>query len=315
MEHRQGEIRFGWFDPDINSLIKQEQANDRPLNGHYNQNEEFFLKLDNTFTVPQFPIHHDVDTPRPPEGYRKSLIGFIRQILPYCSNLFQGLSYIFDPTSIFRPLFFQIYKVKEEHYLFVLRLDLSFRPSDSELITSGSNDTSHSFETKKLFIEADLIPVSRFLYEQEKMVGCMIQQDVSKTWIGESGRGYVIQGIWIDSDLTKFFSKLLLPEGKRSYPYFPFTCKHQAICHTVINLSPEGRKSHLKMIFQAIPFLRRHIETIQETLRHNDFSPNLDSFKTLKQQVPEKWYSRWDSLKVEPYLNERDMKEFKVDFS
>lgn len=315
MEHRHGELRFGWSDPDINTIIRQEPGDTALLSCHYNQNEEFFLKMESPFTVPQLPIHHDVEAVKPTMRYKKALLGFMEQIVPHCNDIFQGLTYLFDPTAIFRPLFFQVYKVKDEYYLFTLRIDLAFRPSDSELLNSGDNDTSHSFSSRKLFVEADLLPVEQFLYEGGKMSGCRIRQDVSKTWIGESGRGYVIQGIWIDSDLTKFFSKLLLPEGKKSYPYYPFTCKHQAICHSLINISPQGRKNHLKMIYQAIPFLRRNIDLIQETLRHNEFSPQLESFKSLKLKVPEKWYTHWDTLKVEPYLNERDMKEFRVDFN
>ena len=34
------------------------------------------------------------------------------------------------------------------------------------------------------------------------------------TWKGESGEGYMIHGIWMDADINKFFSKLVLPKGR-----------------------------------------------------------------------------------------------------
>jgi hypothetical protein len=315
MDKIEGEIRFGWQDQRINDLLRKGTPESGKYTLHYNQNEEFFLKLEAPFTVPHFPIHHDVDKKQPSEKYQKSLLELMQQIITLTGPAFSGLTYAFDPAEIFRPFFFQIYRLKEELFLYLLRLDLQYRPNDGAIIRHGSNDQSHTYETNKLFLEADLIPLSGLTGDKGKIYGCTIDQIVSQTWIGESGRGYIIQGIWIDNDLTKFFSRLLLPEHKRSYPYYPFSCKHRTICHTLLNLSPEGRKRHLQLAFHAKPFLKKHINTMQNVLKKESFSQSLPAFGELKKQVPAQWDSVWTGLTVEPYLNEKDMKEFIVEFT
>lgn len=315
MEKQQGEFRFLWSAPEIREIIQGNNKKTADFTLHYNQNEEFFIKLDKAFLTPHFPIHHNVDRTIPSDAYRSGLKRLMEEISSSCSGIFEGLTYLFDPSEIFRPLFYQLYKVKEEHYLFLLHLDLSFRPNSAEMQEPGNNDISHAFLSDQLYLDAEILPIDSFIEEHGRIVGCNIAQDISKTWIGESGRGYVIQGIWIDRDLTKFFSKLLLPPKIRYYPYYPFSCKYRAICHSVLRLLPEGRIKHLKILHQALPFLRRNIDTIQECLKHQDFSVELDPFIRLKQGVPDKWYAVWETLSVIPYLNDHDMKEFRVEFS
>ncbi len=36
----------------------------------------------------------------------------------------------------------------------------------------------------------------------------------------------------MDADLTKFFSKLFLPAGKKTYPYYPYLCKYKTVCQS-----------------------------------------------------------------------------------
>jgi hypothetical protein len=315
MQGAPGEFTFGWADPQINNMLKSISSEEVAYTLHFNQNEEFFLKLQSPFKVPQFPIHHDVDNPEPSDSYRNAVIGLLEQILPLCPSVFEHLSYIFDPAEIFRPLFFQIYQIKKTYYLYLVQLDLRYRPSESTIVEQGDNDLSHCFQSWKLFLECNLIPLSGLTTEEGKVIGCSIEQSVSQTWIGESGRGYIVQGIWMDHDLTKFFSKLMLPSGKKSYPYYPFNCKHRSICHSVLNLSPEGRKRHLHIAVQARSFLTQHIETMQETLKRKTFSVNLPQFNQIKEQIPEYWNKIWEPLIVKPYLNEHDMKEFLVEFN
>ncbi len=315
MERIPGEINFGWADPKINELLKNNTSSGRTYTLHYNQNEEFFLKLEEPFRVPRFPFHHSIDKSRPTEAYRESLFALMERVIPLCGTAFEGLTYLFDPAEIFRPFFFQLYKVKEQQFLYLMRLDLQYRPNEASILERGDNDLSHSYETRNLFLECDLIPLSGFITENGKITGCRIEKNVSDTWIGESGRGYVIQGIWIDNDLTKFFSRLLLPDNKRSYPYYPFTCKHRAVCHTVLNLSSRQRRNHLQIIYRAKPFIEKNIDIIQETLRQKDFSLKLPEFIRLKQQVSPYWNKVWEPLIVKPYLNKSDMKEFLVEFN
>ena len=64
-----------------------------------------------------------------------------------------------------------------------------------------------------------------------KVVAFVVKQTISQNWIGETGKGYLVRGIWMDSELTKFFSKLFLPTGKRTYPFYPFTCRYKTRLH------------------------------------------------------------------------------------
>ena len=52
------------------------------------------------------------------------------------------------------------------------------------------------------------------------------------------------------------------------------------------------------------------MENIQNSLRQVDFSEEIPAFIKLKQKVPVAWYDSWAGLKVSPYLNDQDMKEF-----
>ncbi len=84
----------------------------------------------------------------------------------------------------------------------------------------------------------------------------VVEQMISDTWIGETGRGYFIQGIWMDADLNKFFTKLVIPQGKRIYPYYPFTSKYRTICHNPIGISSAQRREAIPRLHRFIDFLK-----------------------------------------------------------
>ncbi len=315
MKKKRNEIRLYSTDEEINNLLNP----DNPLPAsksslHFNYNEEFFIKLPETITVPHLPVHHDIDRLTPEPAYRNSLLKLLTPITRMVPDVFKELTYFFDPVDILRPGFFHLYRVNGQLFLYLLRVDLNFRTHFGDIIEKGGNDATHTFSTSSLFLENDIIPLSSIGEENRQVHSFFIEQHLSDTWIGESGKGYFVQGIWIDRELTKFFSKLFMPRNKRSYPYYPFTCKYQTICHSVLDFSPEGRKRHLKILYQARAFLNPYFDSIQKVLSHDDFSESLPLFTDLKEKISPRWAETWDPLKVNVYLNSQDMKEFQVEF-
>ncbi|MFW5785735.1 MAG: hypothetical protein ACOCYC_00705 [bacterium] len=310
MEQILGRIELGTSDRETNDLLRDAEAKPVPYTRHYSQGEDFFIRLDRTVEVPHLPIHHDVRSTRPTKSYIEPLRSFLSQVVPALAEVFSELTYFFDPGEIMRPAFFRLYKVEDTTYLYLLRLDLHYNPNLFEVIDNGSNDVAPAFRTDRLFMDADLIPIERILYRDNAISGFEVEQLVSQTWIGETGRGYFVQGIWLDRELTKFFSKLFLPKGRRFYPYYPFTCKYRSICHTVVDLTSQGRKALLPLLHRVRGFLLPHMDEIQDALRQTTFSEELPEFERLWNQVPPRWRETFNNLRVRPYLNEADMKEF-----
>ncbi len=298
----------------IDSILKGEYSQKGTPSFHYNQNEEFFIRLADSFTVPSFPIHHEVSNPVPEKEYIESLEKLLTQIVPMAGDVFNGVTYFFDPGEIFHPCFYQVFKYKEQLYLYLIRLDLTYRPNDGEILKRGSNDRTIRYKTNKLFLEADLIPLDKVANGEDGIKRLYMEQSISQTWIGETGRGYFIEGIWIDLELTKFITKVFIPAGKRIYPYYPFTCKYRTFCHSLIDLSLEGRKRHLIYHHKAREFILPYLDDIQKALKDESFRDDLPEFKRFKTMIPPFWNKAWESLSVTPYLNEHDMKEFKVVF-
>lgn len=313
MEQIEGNIYTNYSDPRINDLLSSANSGARDYTLHFNQNEEFFLKSEKDFLVPKFPIHHDVTKKRPEDAYIELLESFLSSVIPLFPQVFQGMSYFFDPAEILRPCFFQLFRIGEKQYLNLMRLDLLFKTHEGEIIEYGDNDRTAAYRTRSLFLENDLIPLDGVLQENGKIAGFKVYQTVSQTWIGETGRGYFVQGIWMDNELTKFFSKLFLPPEKRLYPYYPFMCKFRTITFSLVDLSPEGRKKYLPYLVRAVQFLEPLMDEIQSALRQTKFSTDLPVFTKLKQHVPEKWNRSWDNLQMDRYLNDREMKEFKLE--
>ncbi|MCK5153517.1 MAG: hypothetical protein KAQ93_04095, partial [Spirochaetales bacterium] len=217
-------------------------------------------------------------------------------------------------TEIFHPCFYQVYKYKEQLYLYLIRLDLLFKPGDGTIVEPGSNDITNVYKTRHLYLESDLIPITGYSSGNGKITGFNIEQIISDTWIGESGRGYLLEGIWMDVELTKYFSRLFLPIGKKTYPYYPFTCKYRTFCHTLTDLSLNGRKKHLLYLHTARAFALPLIGDIQDELKKESFNSNLPTFREMHKKVPPFWINVWKNLNIKTYLNSKDMKEFLVEF-
>jgi hypothetical protein len=313
MEQILGEIRLHFTDEDLNEELKRAQPVESGYTRHYNQGEDFFVRLPETFRIPQIPVHHDVRKLRPEDEYLRRIRSFISRLCSIAPSIFADTTYLFDPSETLRPGFFHLYRIKDQTYLYLLRLDLSYRPQSYQITTRGTNDMTPEYETDQLFLEADLIPLDQVMVEEGRIRAFRIRQSISQTWIGETGRGYFVQGIWIDRELTKFFTRLFLPEGVRSYPYYPFSCKYRAICFSVIDPSPGGRKASLPVLYRATEFLTPHMGEIQEALRAEEFTEGLPSFKRLKEQLPAEWNEIFHGIRLKAYLNELDLKEYRVE--
>jgi len=308
-------IRCTYTDPTINNLLKQGGSGAGTFSRHYNQVEEFFLRLDRSFTVPQLPIHHDVRKPEPEKRYVQLLVEVLEQLIPLAPQVFQDLTYMFDPAEILRPSFFHLHRFEDSWYLHLLRLDLMHRPQVHRAIRKGSNDLTAAYSSDLLFLEAVFIPLQEFRTEAGKISTFVVEQTISNTWVDEIGRGYLVQGIWIDNDLSKFFSKLFLPEGRRTYPFYPFVCKYKTVCQNLIDLGPEMRKKLLPYLHRALGFLRPVMPEIEGSLKEGDFSESNVTFRKLKRTVPPPWAEIWNSLRLEMYLNDQDMKEYRINYA
>ena len=314
MEQLLGEIALNYTDDAVNSVLRTAESSSGAFTRHFNQSEDFFLRVPKPFIVPNFPIHHDVREHRPSRGYVRAIRQFVEGIVGQLGPMFQGLAYYFDPAEILRPSFFRLYRIREQSYLYMLRVDLTFKPMIHEVVEKGSNDVTPSYSSHDLFVEADFIPLDEVMRDGDSITGFKISQSVSQTWIGETGRGYFVQGIWLDHELTKFLSKLFLPQDKRVYPYYPVNCKYRAICHSDLGLTPDRRKRWLPVLHLAREFLYPYMEQIQDALREQEFSESLAAFTELKKRIPLRWQEAFRPLSVRRYLNDAEQREFVVEF-
>ncbi|MCX7655896.1 MAG: hypothetical protein N2Z76_05175 [Treponemataceae bacterium] len=312
MEQDSNEIRPGYGDRIINEKLASAGERVGDYSHHFNQNEEYFIEFSTPVTIPRFPIHHDVRQPIPSSEYITALRKCVDNLLPHMASFMGDLTYFFDPQEILKPCFYRLYKMGDSYYLYLLRLNLQFRPLEMELLERGTNDVTPLYRSRRIYVESDVIPLQTVLTDQGHRIAFKIKQSISQTWIGETGKGYLVRGIWMDTDLTKFFSKLFIPQGKRIYPFYPFTCKYKTICMTVLDPTPEQRKKWLPYLRMAILFLEPHIEKIERTLRGTGFSENLPLFQELKALVPDSLTSLFTNLEVSAYLNHQEQKEFRI---
>jgi hypothetical protein len=313
VEQLTNEISVGYSDPDINALIASIGDASAGFTRHFNHGEDFFLKLEKEFSVPHFPVHHDVRIAEPGPEYLRSLRPVIGEIAGLAPQVLKGLTYFFDPTETLRPNFFQVFRMGDSLYLYLLRLDLALKPSAGTVTERGGNDITPRYRARNLFMEPVVLPLDEVVVRDGRTVSFKVRQTISQTWIGERGRGYFVQGIWMDMDLTRFFSRLLLPAGAKTYPFFPFLCKYKTICRSLIDLAPRERHEAVPELHRAIGFLAPAMEEIQAALKESGFAEDIPIFTGLKENIPEDWYAALRSVRITAYLNEAEMREFLVE--
>ncbi len=315
MDELLNEIRVAYPDTEINSILAAipESAGAVSRAIRYNHSEELFLELGSEFIVPRFPIHHDVHSDVPSAPYARALGDLTQQLVDLLPDVFRGLTYYFDPSESLKPRFYRLYEVEDSIYLFLLKMDVVFRHFQGEVIQPGTNDVTPAYRTRHLFIESEFIPLEAVIRELGKARAFKVRQLVSNTWIGETGRGYLLHGIWMDSDLSKFFSKLLLPEGVRTYPFYPLFCKYKTVCAEAVPPGPERGKRILPLLHQTISFLAPEMERIQNSLKDEAFSETMPDFVEMRKRVPASWRESLRGISMRSYLNERDMKEYALE--
>lgn len=315
MDELLNEIRVVYPDAEINAVLAAIPESARAVSTavRYNHSEELFLELGAEVTVPRFPIHHDVHSDVPSAPYAYALRDFVKQLVGLLPDVFRGLTYYFDPAESLKPRFYRLYKVESAIYLFLFKIDIVFRHFQGEVIEAGTNDVTPGYRTKRLFIESEFIPLEAVMWELGRARAFKVKQLISNTWIGETGRGYLLHGIWMDNDLSKFFSKMLLPDGARTYPFYPLFCKYKTVCAEAVPPGPERRKRILPLLHRAISFFTPEMEKIQNSLKNETFSETMPGFLELRNKVPASWRDILKGVTMRSYLNERDMKEYALE--
>jgi len=269
----------------------------------YSENEDQFLKLDTPITIPSLPVHHTMNNTNPPEGYREAILGIVEFLGVHTPNLLAGTRWSFDPRSILAPTFSRVEEFDGHAYLYLVLIDLTCRTLEAEILEPGTNDRTPAYRSPRLYFEADYFPLNGL--DADSLV---INQTIPATWKGESGEGYMIHGIWMDADINKFFSKLVLPAGTRNHPYYPVTCKQHSVSMNAFGLENPA------LLHAIRPNIENELDRILDELHANPFSEDSPLFRELKDRMPAGPGERWKNLSVSATLNERDQKEYTVEF-
>lgn len=298
---------FSCTDESVNRILYRAQMRGSVPGNHsacrYNQNEDQFLLLGTPIEVPALPVHHPIDVRVPPEGYT-AVIGKIADFLVReCPTLVAGTRWFFDPLDIHAPQFWRIEQYEGQLYLYTLMVDLTCRPLESEITEGGTNFRTHAYRTNHLYFECDWFPLFGSTADTATLL-----QTIPITWRGESGQGYMLHGIWMDSDINKFFSKLILPAGKRNHPYYPITCKQHCVTMNAFGQAGPGGLHRIRGLIEPALY------PILKDLQSAPFSELMPLFVGLKKKVPIELGSRWKDLSVRTILNEREQKEYIVEF-
>lgn len=295
-------------DDTVNTILSSTQLvptkGEHPVRLYYSQSEDQFVLLDAPLSVPALPIHHPMDKTEPPPGYCASLATLVSAIMERYPSLLAGTHWFFNPVSIHNPGFYRIERFQDQDYLYLCFLDLSCRPLESEITEQGSNDRTHAYRSRRLYFECDYLPLSAEGIQDEKV---HLAHTIPITWKGESGEGYMVHGIWMDSDINKFFSKMILPTGKRNHPYYPVTCKQHCVALNAFGMSsPEPLHRIREFIEPRIPLILRDLQMVS-------FSPTMGLFTDMKKEIPEALGVLWNNLTVRAYLNELNQKEYSIE--
>ena len=222
-----------------------------------------------------------------------------------CPTLAAGTDWYFDPSTIHTPTFCRIVTIEKRHYLYLLMIDLTCHPLECTILEQGSNNRTHSYRTNRLYFECDYFPLESLDTDHKT---CTLAQTIPVTWKGEAGQGYMMHGIWMDSDINKFFSKLILPADKRNHPYYPVTCKQHCV---TMNAFAQGSPV---LLHRFREFIEPFLTDILADLQSSPFSELMPLFRQLKDSIPGELGTRWKDLTINAYLNDRDQKEYTVGF-
>ncbi len=301
------------LDSTIDSLfVKTPLRND--LEYHFSQGEEFFIRIDAPIDFPSLPIHHDYRLKKATALEYSAYRQFFCDLAPYLGHFFAGMRYFFDPSHNQKPSFVQVLKIEEQLYAFLIKIDMSYRASHATVTKKASNDISASFKSCDIFLESDLIPLRSLDNKDGSYITLAVDTSISETWVGETGRGYFVQGIWLDREISRFISKLFVANGHKIYPFFPLLCKYKTVCFQTVDMSQDGRKRGLSFLHQARKFLKDYLSQIEGSIKDEEFSENNPVFVKMRPDVPVSLTDYTKTFKVKTYLDKDDQKEYEITF-
>jgi hypothetical protein len=312
MEENTSFIPMVYTDAALTSIAPAGEPTAGVCTRHFTQTEDFFLKLDFDYLTPRFRFHHDIARNVPDDDYLQALGETLRLLSGRLPEVFGGLTYFFDPQELFKPSFFKLYECHGSLFLYLLRLDLGFRPNYQTIVECGDNDLSHICRSDCLFLEPLLIPLVRFETEGGA-ARAVVKSLISQTWIGEYGRGFFRQGIWMDNDLTKFFTRLFVPPERRPYPLFPFQCNYRTFCAMPVRFTAAVHLAAAAALGEALAFIEPSLPEIQRALKLSVFSEDLPVFRELKAAAGLSIGAAWDTVSVRTYLNKNGLKEYQLE--
>jgi hypothetical protein len=301
---------LGATDSRINQTLSESRSEGIAYTRHFSQDEDFFLRLEEPFTIPSFKIHHNIGQHTPEKEYTDSLLPFVEELHRLLPGVFTGLRWFFDFREHLKPTFFHLLKRNNYFYLYTLVVDLLYKPRGCEIIKQGSNSLTPAYKTRNLYLDSYIVRLEGQLEDVGTEKHGFIPKLFNDTFIGESGRGYFVQGTWIDPLLNRFLSKLFVPQGKRVYPYFPFRCIHDSVATTVLGFQPEARRRATIIHDQVMDFLSPFAQSIQNVLKKNEFSVELPLFQKIQKQVPSGIKSYFLDYDLEVNLNEDNQREY-----
>jgi hypothetical protein len=309
MSRNTSRINASYTDGSINAILHRTGAGGPTKNAlrscGYNQNEDQFLSVEKYVEIPSLPVHHPMNDTVPPSGYLDAIAALAESLMAQCPELVAGTDWYFDPVSIHTPTFYRVVTYGNVQYLYHVLIDLTCHPLECEILETGTNNRTHAYRTKRLYFESDFFPLAGF---DEPLRLLTLNQTIPVTWKGEAGQGYMIHGLWMDSDINKFFSKLILPVGKRNHPYYPVTCKQHCI-----SMNAFGQESPV-LLHRITEFIGPALHGILDELQSAAFSETMPLFARLKETIPPELGEYWKNLTVSAFLNERDQKEYTVEF-
>ncbi|MEI8092617.1 MAG: hypothetical protein WCG80_00230 [Spirochaetales bacterium] len=302
---------LGASDPSVSALFKGlDPQSQRSVQRCFNQEEELFLELAEPLEIRSLDVHHDINNAVPSPQYAAAIDKLGNDLAKVLPAVFSGLTWFFDPRDTLHPLFVQMLSAKDKRYLYVLRVDLTWRPRHGEVLERGTNSRTPHFRTKALFLESEVLPLASLdATPTEKRL--YLAKLFQNTWKGESGRRYHVEGQWIDQDITKFLSRMVLTPGRKTFPFYPLRCRYNTLSASCVDLEPEGRRKAAAILDTAWGQIASSSTEIQDHLQAAPFSEDLPLFQRLREVCRPLVEPRLGDYRLEPYLNADEQKEYR----
>jgi hypothetical protein len=312
MDKLTGEIQVTYSDPQINESLKQKAAEPTKYTRHFTDDEDFFLKVPSPLQVKSLPINMDPSDPLR-RDYVVTMRNVASQLAGLIPSVISGLVHVHDPSSHLRPMFLKLFTLGGKRYVFLVRVDLTYRPRHHHVIERGTNDKTASYWTTLIFMEADLFPVSKVWTKEGKLAGVQIEQLFKSTFVGESGEGYKTQGVWLDKEITREYSKLVTPTDYNHHPYYPLVCKYQSICHPLVHFSRDALSRGVRLLHDALPLVKETIVVDPASGEDGVGVPRIEpSTNENWKEIRRRWLPVWKRFTVRGYFDDDSRREYEL---